>query len=108
MSVRSSATRGISAALFHPALVGRHAATVVGWGVRGRRGGVGLDGRAVALKNSRRREVSLEESRPLPLTTVDERLRALTAAQKYFKALPYRDHQPQLDRVLASLEPVAP
>ena len=67
-----------------------------------------FDRLALALKNSRRREVSLEESRPLPLTTVDERLRGLTAAQKYFKALPYRDHQPQLDRVLASLEPVAP
>lgn len=67
-----------------------------------------FDRLALALKNSRRSEVCLEEGRPLPLTTVDERLRALTTAQKYLKALPYREHQPQLDRVLASLEPAAP
>jgi peptidoglycan/xylan/chitin deacetylase (PgdA/CDA1 family) len=52
--------------------------------------------------------VRLEEGRPLPLTTVDERQQALTAAQKYFKALPYRDHQPHLERVLSSLEPIVP
>jgi peptidoglycan/xylan/chitin deacetylase (PgdA/CDA1 family) len=67
-----------------------------------------FDRLALALKNSRRSEVRFEEGRPLPLTTVEERLRALSAAQRYFKALPYRDHQPQLDRVLASLEPAAP
>jgi hypothetical protein len=62
-----------------------------------------FDRLALALKNSRRSEVRFEEGRPLPLTTVEERLRALTAAQKYFKTLPYRDHQPQLDRVLANV-----
>jgi peptidoglycan/xylan/chitin deacetylase (PgdA/CDA1 family) len=66
-----------------------------------------FDRLALGLKNSRRSEVRLDGGPPLPLTTVEERLRALTAAQKYFKALPAREHQPQLERVLASLEPAA-
>jgi peptidoglycan/xylan/chitin deacetylase (PgdA/CDA1 family) len=67
-----------------------------------------FDRLALALKNSRRGEVRLGDGPPLPLTTIEERLRALDAGQKYFKALPYREHRPQLERVLASLEPAVP
>lgn len=66
-----------------------------------------FDRLALALKNSRRGEVRLGEGVPLPLTTMEERLRALGAAQKYFKALPYREHQIQLEQLLVALEPPA-